>query len=65
MSPSGGSQGDETPRKPLKTAHDLKAAHHLASGALSGFTSAICLQPLDLLKTRLQQSYDGVGGDSR
>lgn len=34
-----------------------KAAHHLSAGALSGFTSAICLQPLDLLKTRLQQGY--------
>ncbi|CAK9780611.1 mitochondrial carrier [Cutaneotrichosporon oleaginosum] len=32
-----------------------KAAHHLTSGALSGLTSAVCLQPLDLLKTRLQQ----------
>lgn len=35
-----------------------KAAHHLLSGALSGLTSAVCLQPLDLLKTRLQQGYD-------
>ncbi|WWC90540.1 uncharacterized protein L201_005476 [Kwoniella dendrophila CBS 6074] len=35
---------------------DLKAYHHLASGALSGLSSAIVLQPLDLLKTRLQQS---------
>ena len=31
------------------------ASQHLASGAVSGFTSAICLQPLDLLKTRMQQ----------
>ncbi|RSH82282.1 hypothetical protein EHS25_005992 [Saitozyma podzolica] len=38
---------------------DLRATHHLASGALSGLTSAIILQPLDLLKTRLQQSYEG------
>jgi len=30
------------------------------SGALSGLTSAVCLQPLDLLKTRLQQG--GVEG---
>ncbi|KZT20619.1 mitochondrial carrier [Neolentinus lepideus HHB14362 ss-1] len=28
---------------------------HLLSGALSGFASSISLQPLDLLKTRLQQ----------
>ncbi|KAI0042206.1 mitochondrial carrier [Auriscalpium vulgare] len=35
---------------------------HLMSGALSGFMSTICLQPLDLLKTRLQQ---GEGGRSR
>lgn len=33
----------------------LKAQHHLSSGALSGFASSVCLQPLDLLKTRLQQ----------
>lgn len=38
----------------------LKAQHHLMSGALSGLTSAVCLQPLDLLKTRLQQG--GVEG---
>ncbi|KAJ7229090.1 solute carrier family 25 member 38 [Mycena pura] len=28
---------------------------HLFSGALSGFASTVCLQPFDLLKTRLQQ----------
>ncbi|KAL7422452.1 hypothetical protein Q5752_003100 [Cryptotrichosporon argae] len=39
---------------------DLKAQHHLASGALSGLTSAVCLQPLDLLKTRLQQGGHGA-----
>ncbi|KZT13167.1 mitochondrial carrier [Laetiporus sulphureus 93-53] len=32
---------------------------HLLSGAVSGFASSICLQPLDLLKTRLQQG-DGT-----
>ncbi|ORX38358.1 mitochondrial carrier domain-containing protein [Kockovaella imperatae] len=39
---------------------NLKAQHHLASGALSGLCSAVCLQPLDLLKTRLQQRYEGT-----
>jgi solute carrier family 25 protein 38 len=37
------------------TKSQLKAQHHLVSGGLSGLTSAVCLQPLDLLKTRLQQ----------
>lgn len=35
----------------------LKATHHLSSGGLSGFVSAVSLQPLDLLKTRVQQAY--------
>lgn len=53
---------------PAPTADDLipappppkrvNAGHHLLSGGLSGLTSAVCLQPLDLLKTRLQQGYD-------
>ncbi|WRT68584.1 uncharacterized protein IL334_005562 [Kwoniella shivajii] len=44
------------------TKSGLKAYHHLASGALSGLSSAIVLQPLDLLKTRLQQgSFDENG----
>ncbi|GFZ50798.1 hypothetical protein JCM24511_08556 [Saitozyma sp. JCM 24511] len=43
----------------VASSKDLRATHHLASGALSGLTSAIILQPLDLLKTRLQQSYEG------
>ncbi|OBZ71890.1 Solute carrier family 25 member 38 [Grifola frondosa] len=34
-------------------------SHHLLSGALSGFASSICLQPFDLLKTRMQQG-DGA-----
>ncbi|TXT15881.1 hypothetical protein VHUM_00384 [Vanrija humicola] len=42
----------------VRTKADIKAQHHLLSGAISGLTSAVCLQPLDLLKTRLQQGYD-------
>ncbi|EIW68456.1 hypothetical protein TREMEDRAFT_69380 [Tremella mesenterica DSM 1558] len=42
----------------MSQAGPSKASHHLSSGALSGFTSAVCLQPLDLLKTRLQQNYE-------
>ncbi|KAG8967607.1 hypothetical protein FRC03_009732 [Tulasnella sp. 419] len=37
------------------------AFEHLTSGAFSGFSSAIALQPLDVLKTRIQQ-MDGAGG---
>ncbi|WVQ79740.1 hypothetical protein IAT38_001840 [Cryptococcus sp. DSM 104549] len=45
---------------------NLKAQHHLMSGALSGLSSAIVLQPLDLLKTRLQQStVDTPGAKGR
>ncbi|KAM0788683.1 hypothetical protein ACM66B_002780 [Microbotryomycetes sp. NB124-2] len=33
----------------------LPAAWHLASGALSGAASVLALQPLDLIKTRVQQ----------
>ncbi|KAF8516025.1 solute carrier family 25 member 38 [Hysterangium stoloniferum] len=36
----------------------MSYSQHLASGALSGLTSVICLQPFDLLKTRMQQGYD-------
>lgn len=45
------------PKPPIRTTKDLKAAHHLSSGGASGLASAITLQPLDLLKTRLQQAY--------
>ncbi|KIK20668.1 hypothetical protein PISMIDRAFT_682066 [Pisolithus microcarpus 441] len=34
---------------------DAAIGRHLFSGALSGFASAVLLQPLDLLKTRIQQ----------
>lgn len=32
------------------------AATHLLSGSLSGLASCLALQPLDLIKTRIQQS---------
>jgi len=38
------------------------ASHHLFSGGLSGFVSVLTLQPLDLLKTRLQQLSNGAPG---
>ncbi|KAH9838520.1 mitochondrial carrier domain-containing protein [Rhodofomes roseus] len=38
------------------------AGQHLLSGALSGLASTITLQPLDLLKTRLQQGDGRVSG---
>lgn len=37
---------------------ERKTTRHLVSGFTGGLTSAICLQPLDLLKTRVQQSKD-------
>lgn len=39
-----------------------KATHHLLSGATSGLASAVILQPLDLVKTRLQQGAGGGDG---
>ncbi|KAG8734810.1 hypothetical protein FRC10_011404 [Ceratobasidium sp. 414] len=38
------------------------APQHLVSGAMSGLCSSLALQPLDLLKTRLQQGARGLGG---
>ena len=58
-SPAGPSSSSRAVRE------KIVASHHLASGALSGFTSAIVLQPLDLVKTRLQQSYEGGVGVKR
>lgn len=40
---------------------DRKALDHLSSGAASGLASSVLLQPLDLLKTRIQQQ----GGTSK
>ncbi|KAG8722453.1 hypothetical protein FRC08_001969 [Ceratobasidium sp. 394] len=37
------------------------APQHLASGAMSGLCSSLALQPLDLLKTRLQRGGAGKG----
>ncbi|KAF8522358.1 mitochondrial carrier [Gautieria morchelliformis] len=42
----------------------MSYGQHLGSGAFSGFTSVICLQPFDLLKTRLQQG-DGASNHRR
>ncbi|QRV72253.1 mitochondrial carrier protein [Ceratobasidium sp. AG-Ba] len=39
----------------------LSVPQHLASGALSGLCSSLALQPLDLLKTRLQRGGSGKG----
>ncbi len=35
---------------------DVPASRHLLAGFTGGLTSAVCLQPLDLVKTRVQQS---------
>lgn len=37
---------------------EQKTRRHLVAGFVGGLTSAVCLQPLDLLKTRVQQSKD-------
>lgn len=37
---------------------EQKTTRHLIAGFSGGLTSAVCLQPLDLLKTRVQQSKD-------
>lgn len=42
-----------------------KATHHLLSGATSGLASAVILQPLDLVKTRLQQGAASSGKGKR
>ncbi|KAM0746768.1 mitochondrial carrier [Meredithblackwellia eburnea MCA 4105] len=44
------------PSKP----HQIPASWHLASGALSGAASVLTLQPLDLIKTRLQQDLPSL-----
>ena len=45
---------------------DKKTSSQLAAGAFSGFVSCILLQPLDVLKTRVQEkSYRDVGPFNR
>ncbi|KAG0679982.1 hypothetical protein C6P40_004963 [Pichia californica] len=39
---------------------EQKTTRHLIAGFAGGLTSAICLQPLDLIKTRVQQSKDST-----
>lgn len=36
--------------------NEQKTTRHLVAGFAGGLTSAVCLQPLDLIKTRVQQS---------
>ncbi|KAL2865493.1 putative mitochondrial carrier protein [Aspergillus lucknowensis] len=46
------------PSPPVKTvSKSSKTTFHFGAGLLSGLTSSILLQPADLLKTRVQQSY--------
>jgi solute carrier family 25 protein 38 len=42
----------------VKDVSSIKAASHFYAGFVSGLTSSVLLQPLDLLKTRVQQSKD-------
>ncbi|SGY12406.1 BQ5605_C011g06497 [Microbotryum silenes-dioicae] len=49
---------------PSTSTRTLSAGWHLASGAISGAVSVLALQPLDLIKTRVQQEAQqrGVSG---
>lgn len=42
----------------MSNGNEQKTTRHLISGFAGGLTSAVCLQPLDLIKTRVQQSKD-------
>ncbi len=50
-----------TPNPISPKPNKLRARDHLLSGALSGFASSIFLQPLDLIKTRIQQGPPKAG----
>ncbi|WWD19230.1 hypothetical protein CI109_103688 [Kwoniella shandongensis] len=58
-SSSSSSSLSTTTSSPVTAKNGSRASHHLLSGALSGLSSAIVLQPLDLLKTRVQQASNG------
>jgi solute carrier family 25 protein 38 len=45
----------------MSPAKPSSASDHLISGGASGLASSVALQPLDLLKTRIQQD----GGTSK
>ncbi|KAF7543849.1 hypothetical protein G7Z17_g10415 [Cylindrodendrum hubeiense] len=45
-----------TPANSQRASRPANSAHHFVSGLGSGVASAVILQPLDLLKTRVQQS---------
>ncbi|SCZ97921.1 BZ3500_MvSof-1268-A1-R1_Chr7-3g09639 [Microbotryum saponariae] len=49
------------PSPPSTSTRTLSAGWHLASGAISGAVSVLALQPLDLIKTRVQQEAQQRG----
>lgn len=59
--PPGRPPGRQRARAPMASPSVSKARDHLISGGASGLASSVALQPLDLLKTRIQQE----GGTSK